>query len=138
MATYKAIQKGNMQICPQSNGNIPHVGGPNISSASDTYVENKLAVRVTDINACINGGVNGVVLGDSNVYVEGEQIATTASVTSHGGIFTESCDKIYIGTESHAKIHIGGNGNKTYIGKKVYFNCGGSGPSITQPRLTIT
>lgn len=59
-------------------------GGSIVTSASRTYAEGQLIARVGDMLACPIHGLNPIVSGSPDHFVEGQSCARTSSTTACG------------------------------------------------------
>lgn len=93
-----AARVGDAQICPQFDGNRPHVGG--------TITEGARSVLIGGQRAAIAGGKcrctgssrsNAVAGGSRSVLIEGQFAIRTGDRTEHGGIVTSGCASVLIG-----------------------------------------
>ena len=122
---HKALQLGNLHKCPQSNGDVPHVGGEIVEGHPSVLIEGKPAVTEGDACVCIGGGAPKVTDGDPNVFINGKRLATTKSKTSHNGTFITSSSSVYVGNKGNAKVHMDTRaGGQIMIGPNVFINCG--------------
>ena len=86
-----------MHVCPQFNGNVPHVGGPVLPAGCPTvYIGGLPAARVGDLCVCA-GPLDSIAKGSSSVKIGGAPAARIGDTTSHGGVIIAGCPTVIIG-----------------------------------------
>lgn len=91
----------DMHACPESNGPVPHVGGPIISGSPDVLIGGLPAARVTDKLTCV-GPPDTIVMGSPMVLINGLMAARMGDQTAHGGVIVGGCGTVLIGTSGSA------------------------------------
>lgn len=88
----RPICKGDLHICPLiSESNIPHACSEISQNVSVSVFFNKKPCAVVGSYAiCKDGSKAAITRSSSKIYIEGKQLATKSSLSSHGGIFTLS------------------------------------------------
>ncbi|SIR53276.1 PAAR domain-containing protein [Acidiphilium angustum] len=90
-----------MHTCPDSDGPVPHVGGPIISGSPNVFIGGLPAARVTDKLTCV-GPPDTIVMGSPTVLINGLMAARMGDQTAHGGVIAGGCGTVLIGTAGAA------------------------------------
>ncbi|HQT89756.1 MAG TPA: PAAR domain-containing protein [Acidiphilium sp.] len=86
-----------MHTCSESDGPVPHVGGPIISGSPNVLIGGLPAARVTDKPTCV-GPPDTIVMGSPTVQINGFMAARMGDQTAHGGVIVGGCGTVLIGT----------------------------------------
>jgi len=93
-----AARVGDMHMCPQMSGPVPHVGGPIMPIGCPTVAIGGLpAARVSDLCFCALGPPDVIILGCGNVTIGGLFAARMNDTTAHGGTIVGGCPTVVIG-----------------------------------------
>jgi uncharacterized Zn-binding protein involved in type VI secretion len=87
----------DMHTCPESDGPVPHVGGPIISGSPNVLIGGLPAARVTDKLTCV-GPPDVIAMGSPTVLINGLPAARMGDQTAHGGVIVDGCGTVLIGT----------------------------------------
>jgi uncharacterized Zn-binding protein involved in type VI secretion len=92
-----AARISDMHICPQWDGETPHVGGPILSpGCPNVHIGGLPAARVGDVAYC-NGPPDTIADGSRTVVVGGAMAARLGDATAHGGVVVAGCGNVLIG-----------------------------------------
>jgi uncharacterized Zn-binding protein involved in type VI secretion len=92
-----AARMTDMHTCPQSDGPVPHVGGPILSGSPDVFIGGLPAARVTDKVTCV-GPPDTIIVGSPSVFINGLPAARMGDQTAHGGVIVTGLGTVLIGT----------------------------------------
>jgi uncharacterized Zn-binding protein involved in type VI secretion len=92
-----AARVTDMHTCPESDGPVPHVGGPILPPCEPTVLIGYLpAARVTDQLTCV-GPPDVIVKGSTTVLIGNLPAARIGDQTAHGGVIVLGCFTVLIG-----------------------------------------
>lgn len=94
-----AARVGDMHICPQETGAVPHVGGPAAVGSSNVFINGLPAARVGDLAIC-NGPPDRISEGSATVFINGKAAARMGDHTAHRGIVIRGSSNVFIGDGS--------------------------------------
>lgn len=86
-----------MHTCPESDGPVPHVGGPILTGSPNVFIGGLPAARVTDKVTCV-GPPDMIVMGSPTVLINGLPAARMGDQTAHGGVIVGGLGTVLIGT----------------------------------------
>ncbi|SIQ45944.1 MULTISPECIES: PAAR domain-containing protein [Acidiphilium] len=87
----------DMHTCPESDGPVPHVGGPILTGSPNVLIGGLPAARVTDKVTCV-GPPDMVAAGSPTVLINGLPAARMGDQTAHGGVIVGGLGTVLIGT----------------------------------------
>jgi uncharacterized Zn-binding protein involved in type VI secretion len=87
----------DMHTCPESDGPVPHVGGPILTGSPNVFIGGLPAARVTDKVTCV-GPADVIVGGSPTVLINGLPAARMGDQTAHGGVIVGGLGTVLIGT----------------------------------------
>ncbi|HQT90204.1 MAG TPA: PAAR domain-containing protein [Acidiphilium sp.] len=96
-----AARATDMHTCPDTDGPIPHVGGPIASGSPNVLIGGLPAARVTDPLTCV-GPPDTIVMGSPTVLINGLPAARMGDQTAHGGVIVGGLPTVLIGTAGGA------------------------------------
>jgi uncharacterized Zn-binding protein involved in type VI secretion len=85
----------DMHVCPQTQGPVPHVGGPIVSGAIPVLIGGLPAARIGDSCVCV-GPPDTIVAGSPTVLIGGMPAARIGDATAHGGNIIVGCPTVLI------------------------------------------
>jgi len=91
-----AARAGDFHTCPAVTSDVPHVGGPLISSQSSVLIGGLPAAILNDTAICI-GPCDHISCGSSSVAVSGLPAVRQGDGTVHGGVVVGGCATVLIG-----------------------------------------
>lgn len=92
-----AARLGDMHICPEYNGKVPHVGGPIAAPCEPTVlIGYKPAATVGDKCFCL-GSTDTVTQGSATVLIDSKAAARVTDKTAHNGVIISGCSSVLIG-----------------------------------------
>jgi uncharacterized Zn-binding protein involved in type VI secretion len=92
-----AARVGDMHTCPESDGPVPHVGGPILPPGCETVlIGGQPAARATDLCEC-TGPTDTIAKGSTTVMIGNLPAARIGDQTAHGGEITVGCPTVQIG-----------------------------------------
>lgn len=92
-----AARLGDMHVCPQVTGVVPHVGGPVVGpGAVNVLIGNQPAARVGDLLVCV-GPPDTIIKGSATVLIGGMPAARQGDNTAHGGVVVMGFPTVQIG-----------------------------------------
>ncbi|MFA7556071.1 MAG: PAAR domain-containing protein [Spongiibacteraceae bacterium] len=91
-----AARIGDMHVCPQVTGIVPHVGGPIAVGASTVLIGGMPAARVGDMAICV-GPPDSISVGSATVLIAGKPAARMGDACGHGGSIVVGCPTVLIG-----------------------------------------
>lgn len=86
----------DMHVCPESDGPVPHVGGPILTGSPNVFIGGLPAARVTDKVTCV-GPPDVIVMGSPTVLINGLPAARMGDQTAHGGVIVGGLPTVLIG-----------------------------------------
>ncbi|OZB38139.1 MAG: type VI secretion protein [Acidiphilium sp. 34-60-192] len=92
-----AARMTDMHTCPESDGPVPHVGGPILTGSPNVLIGGLPAARVTDKVTCV-GPPDMVAVGSPTVLINGLPAARMGDQTAHGGVIVGGLGTVLIGT----------------------------------------
>lgn len=93
-----AVRIGDMRICKEKEGNIPHVGGPVGPSPTVSSVTiNGLPAAVVGDSAVCVGRPDKIVTGIASIEIEGKPVADSSASTEHGSRFATCSGDVEFG-----------------------------------------
>ncbi|HQT89623.1 MAG TPA: PAAR domain-containing protein [Acidiphilium sp.] len=90
-----------MHTCPDTDGPVPHIGGPITSGSPNVFIGGLPAARVTDPLTCV-GPPDTIVMGSQSVLINGLPAARMGDQTAHGGVIVGGLTTVLIGTAGSA------------------------------------
>lgn len=83
--------KGHHHTCPDTEGTVPHVGGPIIQCQQDFVKLNGVPIALVGDKLLCTGGtvLDTIVTGSSIVRINGIPVARIGDNTEHGGVIVE-------------------------------------------------
>jgi len=85
-----AARIGDMHVCPQVTGVVPHVGGPISLGCFTVLIGGMPAARVGDMAVCV-GPPDTIAMGSPKVLVGGMPLARLGDSCAHGGTIVLGC-----------------------------------------------
>lgn len=104
-----AARLTDMHTCPESDGPVPHVGGPIIAGSPNVFIGGLPAARVGDPLTCV-GPPDVIAMGSTSVLINGRPAARMGDQTAHGGVIVGGLMTVLIGTAAGAASESGGGG----------------------------
>lgn len=92
-----AARVTDMHTCPETDGPVPHVGGPIVSGSPNVLVGGLPAARVGDPLICV-GPPDAIAMGSTSVLINGRPAARMGDPTAHGGVIVGGLGTVLIGT----------------------------------------
>jgi uncharacterized Zn-binding protein involved in type VI secretion len=86
----------DMHTCPESDGPVPHVGGPIIMGSPNVFIGGLPAARVGDLVTCV-GPPDTIAMGSPTVLINGMPAARMGDQTAHGGVIVGGLSTVLIG-----------------------------------------
>ncbi|QDH17379.1 PAAR domain-containing protein [Swingsia samuiensis] len=96
MSGKPAARLTDMHTCPQTEGHIPHVGGPIVQGSPNVLINGWPAARVGDKLTCI-GPSDEIMDGSTTVFINDKPAARMGDMTVHGGVIIAGCSTVLIG-----------------------------------------
>ncbi|HEX7388754.1 MAG TPA: PAAR domain-containing protein [Acidiphilium sp.] len=87
----------DMHVCPETDGPVPHVGGPIIKGEPTVLIGGLPAARVSDMLTCV-GPPDTIVMGSPTVLIGGLPAARMGDQTAHGGVIVGGFPTVLIGS----------------------------------------
>ncbi len=98
-----AARVTDMHTCPQSDGPVPHVGGPIMSGSPNVMIGGLPAARVSDKVTCV-GPPDVILTGSPSVLINGLPAARIGDQTAHGGVIMTGLGTVLIGTSGPSSM----------------------------------
>ncbi|MGC9269882.1 PAAR domain-containing protein [Acidiphilium sp.] len=98
-----------MHTCPDSDGPVPHVGGPIMSGSPNVFIGNLPAARVSDKVTCV-GPPDMIAMGSPTVLINGLMAARMGDQTAHGGVIVGGLTSVLIGTAAGSSSPLSSQG----------------------------
>lgn len=92
-----AARVGDMHVCPQVTGTVPHVGGPILPPCVPTVIIGHQAAATVGDKCHCNGPTDSIAQGSSSVMIDNQPAARMGDATAHGGVIVAGCDSVLIG-----------------------------------------
>ncbi len=84
-------------LCPKSDGNKPHVGGPVKGPCAKTVLAEGGAIALKGDELTCVGPADAITVGIETVVIEGVAVADSNAPTRHGGRIAASCNTVRVG-----------------------------------------
>jgi len=97
-----AARVGDNHACPVIQGLKPHTGGAILEGSPDVFICGMPAARLGDKLSC-NGAPDTIAEGEPTVFINGRPAARMGDLTAHGGVISEGCSTVLIGTGKTAR-----------------------------------
>ena len=91
-----AARIGDMHVCPQVTGAVPHVGGPIAVGAPTVLIGKMPAARMGDTVTCA-GPTDTIARGSARVLIAKLPAARMGDTTAHGGSIVVGFPTVLIG-----------------------------------------
>jgi uncharacterized Zn-binding protein involved in type VI secretion len=91
-----AARATDMHTCPESDGPVPHIGGPIITGSPNVLIGGLPAARVGDPVTCV-GPLDTIAMGSTMVLINGMPAARMGDQTAHGGVIVGGMATVLIG-----------------------------------------
>lgn len=95
----------DLHVCPESDGPVPHVGGPIIKGDPTVLIGGLPAARVGDQVVCV-GPPDTIVMGSPTVLIGGMPAARMGDQTGHGGVIVGGMPTVLIGTAGAVPVKL--------------------------------
>lgn len=92
-----AARLNDLHVCPMSDGNKPHVGGPILPGANTTVIIGKQPASVVGDTCTCSGPTDTISAGSSTVKIGKKPAARMGDDTAHGGKIVKGCPSVIIG-----------------------------------------
>jgi uncharacterized Zn-binding protein involved in type VI secretion len=91
-----AARVGDLHICPQVEGIIPHAGGMIMSPGVPTVLIQGMPAATIGTMCMCNGSPDTIVQGSSTVLIGGQPAARYGDLTAHGGVIVDGAPTVLI------------------------------------------
>jgi uncharacterized Zn-binding protein involved in type VI secretion len=92
-----AARVGDMHVCPDFDGPVPHVGGPILPPGCPTVlIADMPAARATDMATCV-GPPDSIAMGSVTVMIGNLPAARLGDPSDHGGSIILGCPTVLVG-----------------------------------------